>query len=188
MKHLGPAEFVDALEDRLTPVTGRHLAACDRCRTELNELRQVAGAVAGEPAEPPSPLFWEHFSARVRAATNDLNTPRPRWWMTGWQPIAAAACVVVAVFTAQALHNRSTSSVGRRAPVADVARGPEFGAILADDESLNFVVQVAAGVPADDLQQAAWPNADATDAAVELLSPEQRVELARLVTARIREE
>jgi anti-sigma factor RsiW len=65
--HLSGIELTEYLDGELSPAEaarrGRHLAACDRCRQALAELRQVVEVVeAVTPLAPPS-----HLRARVAA-------------------------------------------------------------------------------------------------------------------------
>jgi hypothetical protein len=64
MTHLSHDELLDAAEGR----PGReHLEACASCRAEVEALAAVLREAASVVVPEPSPLFWEHFAARVRA-------------------------------------------------------------------------------------------------------------------------
>src|SRR5262245_18554740 len=85
MAHLTPARLVDLAEGAPTEDSALHLAACDACRRALSELRatmaDVGGAAdpAGRDVPEPSPLFWDHFSDRVRDRVAEQGAPRPTW-------------------------------------------------------------------------------------------------------------
>ena len=69
MKHLASIQFADAIEGRLSEAARAHLDICPRCASRVESLRDaVREAQAAEDLPEPSPLFWEHFSANVRAA------------------------------------------------------------------------------------------------------------------------
>jgi hypothetical protein len=68
-KHLSPEEFVDALEGTASSVSATHLRECESCRAELADMRSVLDDARAVEASEPSPLFWDHFSARVKGAT-----------------------------------------------------------------------------------------------------------------------
>src|SRR5262245_8728068 len=104
MQHLSGDEFVDLVEGIVSDVDLPHLASCDRCRGQLADLR-AALAMAAEKevvdVPEPSPLFWDHFSARVREAVANEPAPPDGWWQRLWSwpgvlaPVSAVAAVVV---------------------------------------------------------------------------------------------
>jgi len=180
--HLRPDEFVDAMDGALSTARGAHLENCADCRAELDGLWSMQREAHADDAFEPSPLFWDHFSARVREATaNEKITPEP-WWRTGWQPIAvltvAAAAVVLLVQT------RSTPAVVAPglAPVTLTAEGP-----VEDDGSWDIVMGLAAEIAWDDIRDAVTPAAGAADAAIEELTSAQREALVRLLKQEIGE-
>src|SRR5437867_2824093 len=66
MKHLSAEEFVDAAEGTLAAVRAAHLRTCEACRTQADSLGALLRDTAAIDVPDPSPLFWDHFSARVR--------------------------------------------------------------------------------------------------------------------------
>jgi hypothetical protein len=95
-RHLSPQEFVDAADAVLPADRLSHLDRCVECRQELDALRRVMTDLGPARDVPdPSPLFWEHFTGRVRA-TADAEPARERPPWPGWQPLALGAVVVVA--------------------------------------------------------------------------------------------
>ena len=68
MTHLAPDEFVDAADGVLSAARLQHVDACGLCRCELETVVDMLRAGAAGPVPEPSPLFWDHFSARVRKA------------------------------------------------------------------------------------------------------------------------
>ena len=65
MTHLTSDELIDAMEGRGEVP---HLATCEHCRRELAELSSVLAEAKQLSVPEPSPLFWQHFSERVRTA------------------------------------------------------------------------------------------------------------------------
>ena len=180
--HLTAGECVDALEGGLPSGRERHLEKCDDCQGKLSELRAVMANVrsSGELPEP-SPLFWDHFSDRVRTATFDVIPARQAWWHAGWRPIVAMAGVVAALLLAVALHERAVWPGGNGSvAVSDV---PASAASGNEEDSLTFMAHVVSTMSFEELQQATRPTPDATDALVAQLTPEQRAELVRLLKA-----
>jgi len=101
MTHLTPVECVDAVEGTLEAGRLGHLDRCETCRREVDRLARLVRTAAAGPVPEPSPLFWEHFSARVGAAVRAEGGPAPPWW-SAWRrwpalvPMAALAGLIVA--------------------------------------------------------------------------------------------
>src|SRR6185295_18015495 len=106
-QHLSPQEFVDAADGVLTAARRDHADACESCHEHIAALRQLMTDVdlATEVPEP-SPLFWDHFSQRVRAATRaESPAPEMAWWRS-WRSLSlggllAAAVLLIAVQVGQ---------------------------------------------------------------------------------------
>jgi len=88
MSHLSPEIFVDLLDGSLTEASVPHLAGCHACRQQLAELRGAWQAAESLEAPEPSPLFWDHFSRRVKEATATTTVPSHGWW-PAWRPMVA---------------------------------------------------------------------------------------------------
>jgi hypothetical protein len=92
MKHLTPPELIEAAEHSAPPARMTHVEACRTCATAVAELRAALGdARLAADVPEPSPLFWDHFSARVKDATSGEPVPHPRWWAGVWRPVFAVA-------------------------------------------------------------------------------------------------
>ncbi len=180
--HLRPDEFVDAMDGALAAARGNHLEHCAECRAELDGLVSMQREARADDVPEPSPLFWDHFSARVReAAARESRTTAP-WWRTGWQPIAALT--VAAASVVLVLQMRSTPQVVAPglAPVTSVATGA-----LEEDGSWDIVMGLASEIAWDDIRDAVTPAAGAADAAIEELTGAQREALVRLLKQEIGE-
>jgi hypothetical protein len=174
--HLSPGEFVDALEKTLPPARAAHLEQCGVCRTELAELTAAVEAVSGVPAAEPSPLFWDHFSARVAQAVDAA--PARRWWQPIWKPAAGVAAIAAAVALAVALRPGPEAALP-----TDDAIVADAGTVLVneDDGSWEFVVGLSADLAFDDVREAVTPGAGTADEAIAELTAEQRAALVRLL-------
>ena len=152
----------------------------------------------GADVPEPSPLFWDHFSARVR---DEIANETPgRWgWTSGLRPwpVAAAAAVVVALLVAvsvfRAPSNQPAAGTDRQ-EVAD-ARPPAVAPVDADadpddvevDEAWAVVRAVADDVVWDDVTDAgisARPGS--ADRAIQTLSAAERTELAALIAEELK--
>lgn len=103
MTHLSESEFVDLAEDVLDPRRARHVETCASCREQADALRNLLRETSSVAVPDPSPLFWDHLSARVRDGVAAAPAAgRSRWSWPGMRmliPMGAAAAVVVAVIS-----------------------------------------------------------------------------------------
>jgi hypothetical protein len=103
MTHLTSDELIDAMEGMLAAERQAHLAVCDECRRQVADLSVALGEARQVGIPEPSPLFWQHFSQRVRVAidTEPVGGNWPAWLR--WQvllPLGAVAMLVVALMIA----------------------------------------------------------------------------------------
>ena len=120
--HLSPQEFVESLDGVLGTDRLDHLHACAECRADLDRLRSVVVEVQAAEMPEPSPLFWNHFSERVRQATAAAPTPvAASWWSAAWRPVVGVAAGLAVVILPVLLWPRS-GPVALAPPVESVAR------------------------------------------------------------------
>jgi hypothetical protein len=176
---------------------GAHLDACAECRAEVEAIARMLVDVASVEVPEPSPLFWDHFSARVsdavRAgapslASRDGGAWGAVWWLTwrGWRVMAPLSVAVVALVLTVVLLDRPPASVvrvagGSGAATASPALVPGAGDLSATDDDAWVVFSTLAeeaGLP-DTSELALAPGS--TDGALLQLSDEERDELGRLL-------
>jgi hypothetical protein len=189
--HLSPPDCVDALDGALTTSQTRHLEECEACRTDLESLRLYAAVAARAAAVPePSPLFWDHFSARVQRATADLPAGTARWpWLTSWRAVSFAGGLA-AVILAMVLNLGSpatlpvdelASSVGAGTPAMERVSVPAaetpFAAI---DEPWGLMIALSQDLTTEQAHDVATASLTA-EAFVADLSPAEQKELIRLI-------
>ena len=191
MKHLSRAEFVDLIESAQTlpPERVRHLERCEECRAEAEALGAMRAAALEDPAPEPSPLFWDHFSARVSERVRSESAPvaATRWFPPSFATWAAVGTVAVLLVTTAVwrttLHAPAPSKpVPAAATVASLIAEPVDD--LETDEAWAVVREAAADLNWEDADEAgitAHPG-DVEDVALQLTAAE-RVELARLLDA-----
>ena len=184
MTHLTPEEFVDAAEGLLSPGRLQHLERCGTCRREVSALSALMGEAAGSPCPEPSPLFWEHLSARVRQAVRAEAAPTVPWGLSRlrWPalvPLGVLAALVVA--SVATMPHRSRPD----APLASVSSGSAEREleIEADDRDWSVLADLVGPL---DWETAAAAGLALTPGDAELvvheLSAEERQELSRLIT------
>ena len=118
-KHLRPDEFVDAMDGALPAARGAHLEQCAECRAELDGLLSMQREAAADDAPEPSPLFWDHFSARVKQVTADESIgTRWNWGRFAWKPVAAltvaAGALAIGLYVRPAVEPAAAGPAGQR--------------------------------------------------------------------------
>ena len=182
--HLTPEELLDVAEGTRSIASAPHLEKCEACRQQLDELRDVMVSLEIDVPEP-SPLFWDHLSARVReAVAADHGRARSWFGFRRWSGGLAAAMTVVVVAIAVSLSTRTptpavthvpTSVVAE--PVAEVGSSP-----TGDDPSVIRLGDLAGGLDWDSAAEVGITmEVGAADSAVAELSEAERIELQRLL-------
>lgn len=160
-RHLTATEFTDAIDGALEPARRAHLDQCGACRDQRDQiaaLQQLATAATGEGDVPePSPLFWDHFSARVHAAVADEPIAELSWWQRVWRPalgigvaLAAAVMVVVLRMPGSTPMPATPAATASLAPADDDTSWKALD-LPRDDEAWDVVVAMASELSADDL-------------------------------------
>jgi hypothetical protein len=184
-QHLSPREFVDALDGTLATDRLDHLEACDVCRREVPDLGALVADARGAREVPePSPLFWDHFSRRVSAATSADAVPARGWWHAGvWRPLLALGALAGAVALVVSVLPRTPAESSGAPPAAVLAdqSADASSEVGIDEDALNLVTLMASDLSFEELQQEARPTAGATAAVIDQLTPAQRAEFIRLI-------
>lgn len=102
MNHLTADELIDAMEGVLAADRQDHLARCNECRRQLDDLASVLNEAQQANVPEPSPLFWTGFSRRVSSSIDaEGDDGWPQWLR--WQvllPLGATAMVILALMVA----------------------------------------------------------------------------------------
>ena len=178
MKHLSASEFVDLADGTLPAARGAHVAGCGPCREQAEMVRSALAAAREAGVPEPSPLFWEHLSARVRNEIAETPAPRAGWWRRPLPVLAwSIAAMLLAVLVVRQLPQRvpPAASQGTSAAV-------DVQADVADDPAWDLLVSAADGLELEDAHAAGFSVRAATvDSAVQELTPAEREELGRLL-------
>jgi len=187
--HLSRGEFVDLIESStaLPAERAHHVEQCERCRQEAATLRAMRSMVSDDETQEPSPLFWDHFSARVAEQLRREPVPtaeRP------WRPLPlvtwAAAATVVLLLISTFVWRTTLHAPAPHPPIE--ASGPtalptvETADDMDNDEAWAVVRAATADLAWEDARDAgisAHPG-DVENAALQLNAAE-RVELERLL-------
>jgi hypothetical protein len=201
MAHPSRDELLAIAESPGPVPAGHHVAACEACRREIAAMRALLADVREVPVPEPSPLFWDHLSARVRDAVSG-ETPGERadapvrhglrglraalrWPMA----VASTAAMALVLLVVTGRDARSPNGVPA-APVPGAAGEAtdttpiENGELAGEDWA--FVADAAESVTYDEvsrLSDAVGPGA-AESVITRLTSDEQR-ELVKLIEAEL---
>lgn len=199
MRHLDHSELIDLIEMQLAPSRAEHLDECDACRAQAAMLRSALAGVRDDERHEPSPLFWDHFAARVSDAIRDQAPPiasAPAWfaWLrrpaTAWATSASIAMLlmVTALWRAtlhapipRPVHVAPSPVAAAAAPVAvpdDVEADRAWAVVRTATDDLAWEDVAAAGI-------IAHPGS-AEGVALELTADE-RTELARLLASEMKQ-
>jgi hypothetical protein len=189
MRHLTPDELVDLAEGTPAARAAAHLDQCSECRRQVEELRVVMSVAADAPVPEPSPLYWDHFSRRVREAValEGVAGGEIGWWTRVTAALgprvamSVAAAALVALILAVALPMRTGvnhAPVASNAASADVALDAEP---LTDEASIALVADLTADMDLETAQDAGLAADGSADHAVSHLTPVELRELNRLL-------
>jgi hypothetical protein len=192
MGHLSSEDFVDLLDGVRSQTSEQHLSECDRCRREFAGLREMMAAATSADVPEPSPLFWEHLSARVQEAVAQEVPAAGEWsgrasLFGGWWVRAAAGVAVGALVIAAAVTLGSRPDAPRALPAPAKAE-PDPAALTAlqglpDDGSFGLVADFGGTLEWDDLREQMAVSAPPSrlDVGVDELDSGERRELERLL-------
>jgi hypothetical protein len=204
MRHLHSDELIDLAEGTRPESSAPHLQSCEMCRRQLAEARAMMKTVAEVKVPEPSPLFWNHFSARVHKAITAVGAPRrlgwsavgswsrliwPRWPL--W-PLSVGACVALLVAVTLLTGRLAGPPRGETPAPESAAAVAESGApaelaALPDDPSLDLVADLTEDMDWDRAREVGFaPRQDAVERAVGQLSDVERRELQRLLQRELR--
>jgi hypothetical protein len=192
MKHLSPEQLVDVAEGRGEPSMNAHAASCDDCRASVDELRDVLALVRTDGVPEPSPLFWDHMSARVGSAVRSEADSRVRRvsWVWRWGPVSALGAVALVV--ALVVMPRDAARVGPRAsvstppaPAADATAIETDAPAPADDAPWMLMRELSQDISADEAGAALPARPGTADTALGHLDEKERAALAEIIREEI---
>lgn len=154
MSHLTPDQLIDALDEALSVDARRHLATCASCRAQLDDLSVALTSTDSLDVAEPSPLYWQHFSARVRSAVDGEGNPAESWpgWLR-WPVLAPLAALALLVGALAVTLPRSTG------PLPIEVSEAQSGDVLLNDDGWMLV--------ADALGDLDWDTATAAGLMIE---------------------
>jgi hypothetical protein len=197
---LRDTEFVDFAEGTLAAARAAHVEACAECRAQADLVGAALRDASADEMPEPSPLFWEHLSARVRdRVAHETPDPAPWWTMTGVRvlmPLVAALTMVIAVIAMTTLSRMRNTPVPGELASSHMAfdagmagADPDLPAAVDDQNAAVWAVLTAAASDIDvDEARAAGMGAHvgAVDHEVTHLNQAELKELDRLLQAELK--
>jgi hypothetical protein len=194
--HLRDTEFVDLLDDALGADRLAHLKTCQACREKADSLTSTLAAVEERAVPEPSPLFWDHFSARVRSAIDEEPPPPSAWRQlvatrpVRWSAMVAVATLVLAIAVWRSGVPSRTPSAGdapttASSPLRDIPAG-QASEEIESDEAWALVRSMADELDADEIDAAGLgARPGSVEGVANGLSDVERTELAALIQSEI---
>lgn len=191
---LAIAERESAAEGPAIAPEAAHLETCVSCREKLAEITSALEMAAVVEVPEPSPLFWDHFSSRVRSEVQAIDPNAGGWrtWLSGTPLRAAVATAIVVLIGFVVWHSKVPSAPDERLDTTIAASGSGVRSVPPDsaepdadaDGAWALVRAVADDVSWDEVIDSGWiaPPGSADDAALGLTA-EERVELVQLLRA-----
>jgi hypothetical protein len=187
MRHLSETELLDVAEGTVVEGAQTHLAACGSCREQVADLRALLSAAGDVTVPEPSPLYWDHLSARVREQVDALGDERSnasrgsgwRFWRLAVPAAVLGAIVVAAVMT----WPRPPAAVPANTMASAVEGAADTGTeALADDPSLSLIADLAGDLDWDGAIEAGLAaGAGAVDHALFNMSEDERLQLQQML-------
>lgn len=190
MTHLTSDELVDAVEDALAADRLAHVASCVECRDEVARLGAMLSETRALEMAEPSPLFWDHFSDRVREAVATEPAPGRRQppWLPQWMrlpvlvPLTGMAILLLTLVTGVPRVRVADVSSETRLATSAASSLTEEDAALTADAGWAVISDLIGPMEFETAQQAGLVAAPgAADHAVLLLTAAQQQELVRLL-------
>lgn len=194
MSHLSASEFVDFAEGTLAPQRAAHVERCEACRAQAAAVKNALDVTHGAaPVPEPSPLFWDHLSARIGEA---IDAPAPRstfGFGLRLPPIVATLAIAVAVLSIVLLNRTARRGVEPEATMvsepssADPGQVVDFALDPNHAAAWSVLTAAAADLRLEEAQDAgmAVPSA-AVDRAVSELTRAELSELGRLLQSELK--
>jgi hypothetical protein len=185
MRHLTSEQLIDLAEGVRPTSSTPHLESCEICRNSLAELRATLSAAASVDVPEPSPLFWDHFSARVHdaveaeAAAEAGAAAFGRWSWLRVSPVRVGTLAVIVL--AIVIMTRGGRPDGPASPpegaTASDAGSSGDPSTVGDDPSLSLMADLAADMDWDAASEAGLTTHVGVDndAVTNLTDAERRV-------------
>ena len=177
MTHLTSDELIDAMEGLLPSEQQAHLSSCLECQRQLDALASVLSEAKQVSVPEPSPLFWQHFSARVNEGIDNQTAGAWPQWLR-WQvllPLGAVAMLILGLMLSVPKPDRSDPVALNDPAATEPSSDDNWGTLVALVGELDLETASAAGVIEPGF----------AEQAVVHLTREEQQELSRLLQAEL---
>lgn len=193
MTHLSSSEFADALDGTLRPERAAHLQTCERCRAQAGAAAEALARALRVDVPEPSPLFWDHLSARVRDAIASERPQAARPFVWSWlRPVplallASLATIAIALTLSRGRAPVEPPAAGVASPSARAASGATAAGSGSDvvaggDEAWDLLSDAVSEVELEEARAVGFVvRPGEIDRAVLDMTPVERAALGRLL-------
>ena len=185
MTHFSETEFIDLLEGTLPAARARHVDECAICRTQIDDLRAALASGIEANVPEPSPLFWDHFAARVQGGLGAEDAGQSGWWrtLTSMRALTAAgaiaALLLIAIVSRQTGGDVRPANIGTPGVTADPLLDPDPAGTDEGWDAVRAAAENAAWDEAHEAGLAAQPGT--ADRAIGTLTEAERERLLALL-------
>lgn len=188
IRHLLDDYVTGELADDARAPVADHIAACEICRAEVEDLRRILAKAAELPKSiDPPPAAWELIRAaidRENAAVTERGEQRVGWWQ---RPSALAAAILLAVVlssggTALYMGTRDNSGARPLAAGSSTATPATLAAFTVEEN--NYLRNVAVLQDMLDRQEATLAPETVAQLKASLRTIDEAILEARLALAR----
>ena len=133
----------------------------------------------------PSPLFWDHFPARVRAAVSTVAPePAAAWWRRPVVAVSVSLALCAAIATWVIVPR---TALAPAVPAAETIASTEPAGLSSDDARWALVSSAAETAGPDVLREAGFGvQPGGADAAIEDLTQDERAAFVALLQAEMK--
>ena len=193
-RHPSRESLLALVEERGSARDRDHVERCERCRRDVVVWRASLVAVRDVEVPEPSPLFWDHLSARIGEAVAAEPVPvvaaaglRLLSWRAGLWMTATAVAVALAVAVTWRPSGRAVQPAASTG-AAQPGWSADTAALDTADAEWEFLLTLAGAAeegPSGDLIEGMHPGM--ADRALLALSGSERTALVELLETELRQ-
>ena len=186
MAHLTAEQMLDVAEGTRPAAAFAHLSTCAACQAQIEAITGTIAVAADVDVPEPSPLFWDHLSARIRDRVARAAAPDASWWPAFASPwrmaISAAAAVVLVLAVGFAVRRPAPAPDSTPAVIVQEPAIVDRPVTIDEDSALALLAELSTDLDWDAASEAGLlPAQGSVDNVLVSLTGEERRELQRIL-------
>ena len=186
MAHLTAEQMLDVAEGTQLAAEFAHLSTCAACQAQIEAIAGTIALAADVEVPEPSPLFWDHLSARIRDRVAREAVPDAWWWpafASSWRmAIPAAAAIVLVLAVGFAVRRPAPAPDSTPAVIVQPPAIVESPLTIDEDSALALLAELSTDLDWDAASEAGLlPARGSVDNVLAALTGEERHELQRIL-------